>query len=611
MVKKSHGIGYNFINRSSGREKLCLVLAGYKKIIWKDVFDRLKDTLPGNIDVCVLSSGLYSKELDEISEENNWSYLYTRKNQLCHIQNLAIELHPNAQWIYKIDEDIFLTKGFFEKTMETWIYANKEMDFCPSLVAPLINVNGYCYIKLLDKLGLRETFQGRFGQIKMSSGIEHHEWTRDNAEFARYMWGSDDEGLRDIDALTDKSYKEPLKFSLCPIRFSIGAILFHRDFWKEIKGFPVKAGNGLGDDEEYISLYAINNARPIVVNENVVVGHLGFGPQTEAMINYYKKNPDIFRCKNSKSPEENIKILVSCHKECDVPASTIYYPIEAGSALRMRHFNDYYRDDEGDNISSLNYTFSELSVIYWAWKNLNARYYGSCHYRRFFYFGEKEYPMNDHAQIEEDSLDTKTLSKYGISNDAVIRQMMEKYDLIAPIPFDVRKAPTPNGFKDNIFEHMEGYGLITKRDIDLLIELTDKMVPEWSEMLRTYISGHDYIGYNCFIMSKDLFYEFCEKQFRILLTFAHRNDHYGIEERLCGYLGEILFSTFVLMCEKNGKRVKNAPLLFFKNTDKTDAKEKTIESVKKYVKFIPPSRNYLNRKFREVSKQIRELKDYT
>lgn len=82
------------------------------------------------------------------------------------------------------------------------------------------------------------------------------------------------------------------------------------------------------------------------------------------------------------SGRPEIKILVSCHKEVVCPRSRIYLPVQVGSHGK-KTISGMQRDDDGENISERNFTFSELTAQYWAWKNLDADYVGQCHYRAF------------------------------------------------------------------------------------------------------------------------------------------------------------------------------------------------------------------------------------
>ena len=88
--RKNTSTKYNFTNRSTGKNKCCIILAGYKSFVWDTVFPRIKKFIPEDIDVCVVSSGLYSEELDKICSENDWSYLSTNRNNVSVAQNVAL-----------------------------------------------------------------------------------------------------------------------------------------------------------------------------------------------------------------------------------------------------------------------------------------------------------------------------------------------------------------------------------------------------------------------------------------------------------------------------------------------------------------------------------------
>lgn len=106
------------------------------------------------MDVCIISSGVWSNTLDEICKENSWSYLSAEENNVSLVQNVAIKNYPNANYIYKIDEDIFLTENYSENLKDAYKIA-KEGDFEPGVIAPLIPVNGYGHKRVLSKLKIR------------------------------------------------------------------------------------------------------------------------------------------------------------------------------------------------------------------------------------------------------------------------------------------------------------------------------------------------------------------------------------------------------------------------------------------------------------------------
>jgi len=284
---------YNFINRGNDSEKICIVLAGYKEFLWEDVFFRLKKFCPSDVDVCIVSSGVYSEKLENICEKNNWSYLSVKRNQISLTQNIAINLHKNAKFIYKLDEDIFVTKNFFNQLMDTYNKVLEEKKYKPGFVAPLININGYCYRRLLEKFNLLSSFEQKFGTAWYDACVDQK--IIKNGDIAKYFWGDNEEIFRNIDALSAKLYDRKFEYSVCPIRFSIGAILFPRETWENMHKFSISDDPGLGADETEICAYTVTESRPIIVSENVLVGHFSYGPQTNDMKEYYKRNRNIFK----------------------------------------------------------------------------------------------------------------------------------------------------------------------------------------------------------------------------------------------------------------------------------------------------------------------------
>lgn len=301
-VSKVLSSSHLFIDRSKGCDKLCIILAGYKEPLWDDVFGRVAAYVPNDVDVCIMTSGLKNKRLMNIAEQNSWSYLSTEVNHLSLVQNVAIEMHPKAQWIYKLDEDMFITRGFFEDLHKTFAELESETIYRPAFVSPLINVSCYGHLRLLEKLNLMEDFRSTgLSDVKLSDGLHHNRQVIDEPKVAEYLWGGSREELCDIDALTNRFDTKKLNFSICPVRYSIGAILFTREAWEEFGHFPITfvgGDYGLGDDEEHICHYACFTGRVMVIDENILVGHLGYGgAQTRHMLEYYQTHRDQFALK--------------------------------------------------------------------------------------------------------------------------------------------------------------------------------------------------------------------------------------------------------------------------------------------------------------------------
>lgn len=280
-----------FIDRSKGKDRLCIVLAGYKDYLYEPVFSRIQKFAPDDMDFCVVTSGKFDPEIDLICKNNDWSYLSTEENNVSLVQNVAIKLHPNANYIFKLDEDIFITEGYFANLMRAYQHS-KDGKFFPGVMAPLIPINGYCHVRILEKLGVTNEYEKRYGEVKYAAGPKRP--VENSSDVAKFFWGN--EGvIPDIDTMNKMFFDEPIEERAVPIRFSIGAILFERSLWEDMGYFEVDRSTvSLGRDESQMCSYCCVHSRPIMVSENVLVGHFSFGPQNSEMKDYYFQNRDKF-----------------------------------------------------------------------------------------------------------------------------------------------------------------------------------------------------------------------------------------------------------------------------------------------------------------------------
>ncbi len=282
---------YRLEDRRRKLSKACFVLSGYKEFLWDIVFGRLKQFVPEDVDVCILSSGMYSERLSRIARENGWSYLSTELNDVTLVQNIAIRLFEDADWIYKMDEDIFVTHGSFETLMRTYVEMEHEGPYQVCFTAPLIPVNGYGYIRILERLGKREIYEERFEKVVY--GCHPESMLEKDINAAGFMWGAGGD-IPQLDSLNDMFSKDR-EYSVCGVRFSIGFILFHRSTWETMKGFSVSGKLDLGVDEVELCQHCMVQSKAIIIAENTVVGHFSFKQQAEKMREFYEKNQGLFQ----------------------------------------------------------------------------------------------------------------------------------------------------------------------------------------------------------------------------------------------------------------------------------------------------------------------------
>ena len=302
------------------------------------------------------------------------------------------------------------------------------------------------------------------------------------------------------------------------------------------------------------------------------------------------------KVKENKKPD--IKIFVS-HR-IDMEAETIdnplYVNVRCGAVYDKRENIDMLGDNTGDNISEKRERYGEYTVQYWAWKNVKADYYGLCHYRRYLSFIDEYIDCKEpHMFAVESYMNKAVLKKYALLNANKMKKEIKQYDIISSYKFPVNALPfVPRA--NNVMEVWKYHPeyLIGEYEINLLLETIKEKFPEYYNTALEYLEQPLHKGFNCFIMKKDLFFKMCEFEFNVLFEVEKKLDftkYEGKSVRTMGYLGEILYSTFLLWLEnQNQYRMKETQIVLFRNTHKkihTQIRYK--EKIKKILSKILPS----------------------
>lgn len=258
--------------------------------------------------------------------------------------------------------------------------------------------------------------------------------------------------------------------------------------------------------------------------------------------------------------KNNIQILVAAHKPYAMPHSDLYLPIQVGKKLSKTQIGDFIGDDTGDNISTKNPIFCELTALYWAWKNLDSEYVGLAHYRRHFKNpkGHKGNDVTISADVQDIETTTKAIPKLQKTlSKTAAKGLLQSADVILP-----KKR---NYYIENLHDHYcktmnpepleKTRGVIAKQCPEYLIEF---------DLLKHRRSAH---MFNMFIMKKDVFGKYCAWLFPILFELekqVNNNDWSDFQKRYVGRVSELLLDIWI---NTNHIPYKEIPVVHIETVD--------------------------------------------
>ena len=241
----------------------------------------------------------------------------------------------------------------------------------------------------------------------------------------------------------------------------------------------------------------------------------------------------------------------------------IYQPIMAGNALRSDN-KTITGDDSGANISAKNPYYSELTGIYWVWKNTKQDVTGSCHYRRFFtaqpepilhklkrllYYPAGLYKKR-HGLIYTENTD---LFAPKILNQQELNDLLNQFDAILP---QARKL------KYTVETHYRRYHDIN--DLNLLETILTEKYPDYLDAFHDVLQVKSLYANNMFVLKNQHFQEFMAWWFDVLFEFEKRIDldHYtDYQKRILGFMAERLLNIWF---KKQQLNCIELPVIYFK-----------------------------------------------
>lgn len=191
-------------------------------------------------------------------------------------------------------------------------------------------------------------------------------------------------------------------------------------------------------------------------------------------------------------------------------------PIQVGAALCEERVAGTL-DCEGENISAKNVNYSELTALYWIWKNRLLQkaaedgdgYYGISHYRRML----------------------------KLSEDDLFRLIDNNVDVVLPYPMP---------YEPDIGEHHKRY--LADADWRALCRALEELQPEYAGAFRQVLGQQYFYNYNIILARRSVLAEYCSWLFPILERVEQLSTPKGWErqDRYIGYMGETLETLYFI-----------------------------------------------------------------
>ncbi len=240
---------------------------------------------------------------------------------------------------------------------------------------------------------------------------------------------------------------------------------------------------------------------------------------------------DVEQGLNSENEDEmsyDIQVAVATHKPYRMPSDSCYLPLHVGAELHPDVCTDMQQDNEGENISASNASYSELAGLYWLWKNSYAAYKGLVHYRRHF--------------RTSDSIKKSSEDRFcRIATGEDFASLFEKTGAQIILP----KA------RNYVIETIDGHyrHTLPGEQLDAARSAIEGACPEYLSAFDAEMAGTKAHMFNMLVAKSDVFDAYCEWLFPLLGNVERclgAKNYDAFNARWPGRISEMLLDTWLV-----------------------------------------------------------------
>ncbi len=269
--------------------------------------------------------------------------------------------------------------------------------------------------------------------------------------------------------------------------------------------------------------------------------------------------------------KKSIRIYSFYYKPTAIPVENeLYKPVMVGNALNPPQ-SDMEGDDTGISISEKNRYYSELTGIYWVWKNTNQDITGCCHYRRYFNASDTE-PVDYRLKRSFYYLAGLWKKRYGLIYTNNIRRfrnkILGKNEIIQILQNYDGILPQKRKLRYTVEEHYRRYHNFT--DLGIISQVLSKNHPDYLDAYNRMLKGRGLYANNMFVLPAKHYDRFMEWWFSVLFEIEHAisvDDYKGYQQRVMGFIAERMLTTWFLHENLN---IKELPVIYFKKIKFSD-----------------------------------------